>query len=145
MGLIAEPNSDMPKPVMDDFTEAARVFNGSARSSCALLRLAVQRLCVELGLPGKNLNDDIGTLVKRGLPEQIRQSFDIVRVIGNQQVHPGVLDVRDNPQVAISLFGLVNLVTEYTISNPKRIKELHDQLPAGAKEQIDRRDSNAVN
>jgi Domain of unknown function (DUF4145) len=138
---VVEPNPDMPKVVMEDFLEAVRIFNGSARASCALLRLAVQRLCIELGLPGKNLNEDIGTLVTRGLPEQIRQSLDIVRVIGNEQVHPGVIDVRDDPSMALPLFTLVNLITEYTISNPRRIQELHDRLPAGAKAQIEKRDS----
>jgi hypothetical protein len=42
---------------------------------------------------------DIGELVKAGLPLEIQQSLDIVRVVGNNQVHPGILDVRDDPEM----------------------------------------------
>lgn len=138
--LVSEPAAEMPPEVRADFEEALKVFPHSSRASAALLRLSIQNLCTHLGLPGKNLNDDIGTLVERGLPDTIRQSLDVVRVVGNNQVHPGVLDVRDNPEIALSLFGLVNIITEYMISNPKRIQALHDKLPAGAQEQILNRD-----
>jgi len=51
----------------------------------------------ELGQKGENLNADIGDLVKAGLRIQVQRSLDIVRVVGNNQVHPGTLDVRDDP------------------------------------------------
>lgn len=139
-GLVAEATAEMPQEVKNDFEEALRVFQYSPRASAALLRLSIQKLCICLELPGKNLNDDIGTLVSKGLPDAIRQSLDVVRVVGNNQVHPGVLDVRDDPQIAMSLFDLVNIITEYMIANPKRIQALHDRLPVGAQEQIVRRD-----
>ena len=139
--VIAESGQEMPQNVKEDFDEAVKVFKYSPRSSAALLRLAIQKLCMYLGLPGKNLNDDIGELVKLGLPDTIRQSLDVVRVVGNNQVHPGVLDVRDQPEIAESLFALVNMITECMIANPKKIKELHDALPIGAQEQIQKRDN----
>jgi len=137
---VAEAAAEMPPEVRADFDEALKTFSYSSRASAALLRLSIQNLCTHLGLPGKNLNEDIGALVERGLPDTIRQSLDVVRVVGNNQVHPGVLDVRDNPEIALSLFGLVNIITEYMISNPKRIQALHDKLPVGAQEQILNRD-----
>ena len=141
--LVAEPATEMPPEVRSDFEEALRVFPYSPRATAALLRLSIQKLCVHLNLPGNNLNEDIGSLVKKGLPDTIRQSLDVVRVIGNHQVHPGVLDVRDNPQIAMSLFTLVNFITEYMIANPKRIQALHDQIPVGAQQAILRRDRGA--
>ncbi len=141
--LTIEPNSDMPASVKKDFVEAILVFKSSPKASAALLRLAVQRCCIELGLKGENLNSDIGELVRRGLPEQVRQSLDVVRVIGNNQVHPGTMDVNDRPEIALTLFKLVNIIVEYLISNPKRISELFDSLPEGARAQIERRDATA--
>ena len=117
------------------------MYKSSPKASAALLRLAIQRCCVELGLKGKELNSDIADLVSRGLPEQVRQSLDIVRVIGNNAVHPGTIDINDDPAIAQTLFKLVNIIVEYLISNPKRIGELFDSLPAGAKDQIQLRDS----
>lgn len=132
---------DMPLSIVDDYEEARSVFNRSPRSSAALLRLAVQKLCIELGQKGRNINDDIAALVEDGLPVQAQQALDIVRVIGNEQVHPGQMDVRDDPTIASELFGLVNFIVEDRISRPKAIQALYDRLPAEKREAIEKRDS----
>jgi hypothetical protein len=135
------PHADMSPSIKTDFEEARSVLSGSPRSSAALLRLAIQKICLELGLAGKNLNDDIGELVKRGLPVRIQQSLDIVRVVGNEQVHPGVLDVRDDPAIAMMLFELVNLIVEDRIASPKRIAALYAKLPEEKRKGIEQRDA----
>jgi hypothetical protein len=135
------PHLDMPDDIREDFEEARAVFSSSPRSSAALLRLAIQKISVSLGLPGKNLNEDIGELVKQGLPVQVQQSLDIVRVVGNNQVHPGVLDVRDDASMATTLFELVNIITEDRIARPKQIAALYAKLPEGARKQIEERDA----
>jgi hypothetical protein len=134
------PHPDIPEDIRADYEEARAVFSNSPRSSAALLRLAIQKICIELGLPGKNLNDDISKLVEKGLPVRIQQSLDIVRVIGNEQVHPGTLDVRDDPAMAMMLFELVNLIVEDRIANPKKVAELYAKLPQEKRDQIERRD-----
>lgn len=138
------PHADMPESVKVDYEEARAVFQESPRSSAALLRLALQKLCKELGQPGKNLNDDIGELTKQGLPLLIQQSLDIVRVVGNNQVHPGTLDVRDDPAIALTLFGLVNVIVEDRIARPKQIQELYGKLPETSRKQIEERDAKAA-
>ncbi len=135
------PAQDMPDDVKEDYNEARSVFSRSPRSSSALLRLAVQKLCVDLGGGGNNLNDDIGVLVRKGLPVPIQQALDVLRVIGNNQVHPGVLDIRDDPATAASLFGLINMVVEVMITQPKHVQALFNKLPANAQQQIQKRDS----
>ncbi len=137
------PHPDTPEKIKPDFEEARAVFGSSPRSSAALLRLTIQKLCIDLGLPGKNLNEDIGELVKRGLPVRVQQSLDIVRVIGNNQVHPGVLDVRDDKSMAMTLFELVNYIVENQITGPKEIAALYAKLPETARKQIEERDANA--
>ncbi len=134
------PHPETPESIKADYEEARAVFGESPRSSAALLRLCVQKLCITLGQPGKNLNDDIGELVIQGLPVIIQRSLDIVRVIGNNQVHPGVLDVRDDPAMVTLLFELVNLIVEDRIARPKQIEALYGKLPEGARKQIESRD-----
>lgn len=139
--LTAPPlHPDTPDAIRADYEEASAVYQNSPRSSAALLRLAIQKLCVKFGQPGKNLNADIGELVKQGLPVQIQRSLDIVRVVGNNQVHPGVLDVRDDPEIAMMLFELVNFIVEDRIARPKQIDALYAKLPEGARKQIEERD-----
>ena len=133
-------NQDMPSTVHEIFEEARLVSADSPRAAAALLRLCIQMLCIELGQPGKNLNTDIGELVKVGLPPGMQQALDTVRVIGNNAVHPGYLDFNDSPQIAQALFDLTNMIVEKMISDPKKLEALYAELPSGALEAIEKRD-----
>ena len=130
----------MPSDVRAEYDEAARICAKSPRGAAALLRLAVQRLMPHVGQPGKNINDDIAALVAAGLPVRIQQALDIVRVTGNNAVHPGQIDVNDT-SVAEKLFPLVNLIVDQLISTPARLDRLFNELPDGAKAAIERRDT----
>jgi hypothetical protein len=84
--------------------------------------------------------------VDRGwhFPAQGRSSrthaLDSVRVIGNEAVHPGQIDLRDTPEIAMSLFGLVNFIVEKMITEPKEIDAFYGALPATKLDQIAKRD-----
>ena len=135
-----QPSPDMPEDVAEDFKEARAVLPYSPRSSAALLRLALEKLCIHLELPGKNLNEHIASLVKQGLSPKVQKAFDIVRVIGNNAVHPGSIDLRDDQQSALSLFDLLNLIVEQMITLPRMVEETYQNLPQGARDQIVQRD-----
>ena len=86
------PNPELSADVRRDYIEASTLLDPSPRAAAALLRLAIQKLCMDLGLPGRNLNEDIGALVERGLDVRIQKALDTVRVIGNNALHPGQID-----------------------------------------------------
>lgn len=138
-----EPNADLPIDVLAEFNEAALIMPLSPRGAAALLRLAIQRLCNFLGKSG-DINQMIGELVSDGLDVRVQKALDIVRVIGNESVHPGTIDVRDTPEVAKQLFSLVNLIAEKTISEPKHIDELYSTLPAEKLSGIEQRNAKAL-
>lgn len=83
------PSADMPDTVKAHYNEARQVAANSPRAAGALLRLAVQTLCNDLKAEGNSLNDQIGDLVRKGLPQKIQQALDLVRVIGTT---PSTLD-----------------------------------------------------
>lgn len=99
------------------------------------------KLCEGLGENAHNLNDAIAALVKKGLPEMVQQALDTVRVIGNNAVHPGQIDVGDQPATAESLFKLVNLVVQRMITDLRETEEIYNTLPESARDAIARRDS----
>jgi Domain of unknown function (DUF4145) len=107
------PAEDTPEDVKADFEEARNVFGVSPRSSAALLRLALQKLCKKLGEPGENINKDIGSLVKKGLPSGVKDALDVVRVVGNNAVHPGEIEVHNEPETVLTLFDLTEPPTAW--------------------------------
>ena len=135
-----QPNEEMPSDVLLDFNEASSIVDKSPRGAAALLRLAIQRLMPHLGCKGKNLDDDIGELVKRGLDSRVQKALDVVRVIGNNAVHPGQIDLRDDKAIAVKLFDLVDLIVEAMIATPKHIEKMYGKLPEGALKAIEKRD-----
>jgi Domain of unknown function (DUF4145) len=140
MNTTPPPNEDLPADVKEDYLEATNILARSPRGATALLRLAVQKLCKHLGEAGKNINDDIGELVQKGLPSRVQQALDAVRVIGNNAVHPGQIDITDNRDVAAKLFELVNIVCDYMISQPKRVEAIYASLPPAQLGAIKNRD-----
>lgn len=140
-GSVSAPNRDMPEIVKGDYLEAAEIVDASPRGAAALLRLAIHNLCIALGESGENLNRDIGALVKRGLDVRVQRALDIVRVVGNNAVHPGELNLKDDAETARQLFTLINLIIDSMISQPNHVKKLYDSLPLGAREAVEKRDA----
>jgi len=134
------PHPDMPDDIARDFEEARLVFTHSPRAAAALLRLCVQKICNHLmGKPG-GIDEQIGQLVADGLPRRVQQALDSVRVIGNESVHPGKMDLNDTPEVGQVLFRLVNLIIQDCITAPKEAEEIYGLLPEGKLKGIENRD-----
>jgi hypothetical protein len=137
---VQPPHPDMPPEVIPEYNEARSIFGRSPRAAAALLRLSAQKLMPILGEKGKNINDDIKSLVEKGLPAQVQQALDFCRVVGNNAVHPGEINLNDTPDTAQHLFNMLNFIIEDRISRPRQIEALYQQLPEGAKDAIKKRD-----
>jgi hypothetical protein len=122
--LKIEPHPDIPGDIKDDFIEAAQILAMSPRGSAALSRLIVQKLMSHLGGEGKDINANIASLVKKGLETEIQMALDIVRVTGNNAVHPGELALKEDVGTARALLQLINLVVERRIEPPRVCRRL---------------------
>jgi hypothetical protein len=134
-----KPHRYMPEDVKVDFEEANSIVDKSPRGAAALLRLALQKLCVYLGGSG-SINSDIKNLYKEGRDEKLRKAMDYVRVVGNEAVHPGEIQVNDNPEIARTLFKLINYIVDHKIALEREIDEVYESLPDDKKQQINDRD-----
>jgi hypothetical protein len=138
------PAPDMPDDIKVDYQEARAIVSLSPRGAAALLRLAVQKLCIELGRPGENLNHDIAALVREGLPPEVQQALDVVRVVGNNAVHPpGQIDISDNQETAATLLEMVNLIVQHRIAPARRAAEAFGRLSEVKRKAIEERDRGA--
>ncbi len=134
------PNNDLPDEVKTTYEEARAILSLSPRAAAAMLRVCIEMLVGHLKADGDTLDKQIGDLVKRGLQKSVQQALDAVRVIGNEAVHPGQMDLNDKPDTAEALFKLVNLIADRMISEEKEVAEIYKILPDGKREAIERRD-----
>ena len=130
------PNEDMPNEVKEIYQEARAVQSISPRAAAALLRVALEKLCEELGEKKGNLNKRISNLEKKGLPEKVIKDLNIVRIYGNEGgSHAGQIDLtgKDNEEIVKGLFNLVNFIVKETITDPKVTESLFNNLPKNKK------------
>jgi hypothetical protein len=138
-----EANEHMPSKVKEIYEEARNIAAHSARSAAALLRVALEVLTKHLGVKGKSLNERIKNLKEKGLPQQIIDCLDIVRVYANEGgSHAGAIDLtgKDGKEVVDKLFWLVNKIVQHTIEEPKEIEKLKGDIPKNKKKGIKDRD-----
>ena len=134
-------NLGLSGDIRDIYNEAASIVARSPRGAAALLRLALEHLCRQLvGKKMKDLDKYIGELVSQGLPEWVQQALDAVRVIGNNAVHPGQIDLKDDSETATALFVLINAVADHFITRPEEIEKQYAKLPQTVLKAIAERD-----
>ena len=134
------PHTDMPEDVLAVYEEARSVAPISRKSAAGLLRLSLQMLIDDLEPGSKPINDKIGALVKRGLDPQMQQAMDVLRVVGNESVHPGTIDLDADDALLPALFNLVNLIVEQVVARPKHVGGLFGMLPPAKLDAIQKRD-----
>lgn len=138
---VATPNLDMEQEIQDLYIEASTIVVDSPKGATALLRLALQLLLKQLGKSGNNINNDIKELVSEGLSPKIQQALDLLRVVGNNAVHPGQIDLEDGRDIALKLFHVLNFIADEMITKPKELDLLYsDVVPEETKKHINERD-----
>jgi hypothetical protein len=135
-----EANPDMPQAVLEIYDEARAVRDISPRSCGALLRLALQLLIDELEPGTGSINQKIGRLVERGLDPTVQKAMDVLRVVGNNAVHPGSVSLDEDTELIPALFEMLNLIVENVVSRPRQVQLLFENLPEGARVAIQQRD-----
>ncbi|CDO06403.1 DUF4145 domain-containing protein [Mycolicibacterium cosmeticum] len=132
----------MPDDVLELYREASSVADVSPRSAAALLRTALEVLTRNhLGQSGVSLNDAIGNLVKdRQLSVKLQQAMDVLRITGNDYVHPREVQLDDSAKEASAMFDLLNIIVDRLIVEPQRIAQLYADLPESKRQQVERRD-----
>lgn len=137
---VDDPIEEMNEDIKKLYLEAARIVEYSPKGAGAILRLALQTLIKELGYTG-NINDCIKKMVQNGLDSKIQKAMDSIRVIGNNAVHPGEINLDETKENVLVLFRLLNYIVKELIVKPKEIDDLFSELPDGALSAINKRDN----
>ncbi len=143
VALIPPAHADIPQECVADYNEARSIVTVSPRAASALLRLALQKLIITLGEMGENINEDIMSLVDKGLSYDVLEALEFCHIEGNNMVHSGEIDINDTPEIAHSLVNIINSIIEDRISKPMRIQSIFAQLPESVKKSVEKRDKSA--
>lgn len=130
----------LPEDCKGDFEEARLICSASPRGAAAILRLCLQKLLSHIGGKGEHIDADIKALVASGLDPHIQQALDVIRVTGNNAVHPLEMNLEDDQDSVLVLFEMINLIVEERIARPARINERFANLPEKARLAIEKRD-----
>jgi Domain of unknown function (DUF4145) len=134
---IVAPNPDMPAPIQTLYEEARSIADRSPRAAVALLRLALEELLPLLGAKKGTIDNMIAELVADGLNKSVQRALDSIRVIGNEAVHPGVIDLGDSPETAQALFRILNFIIEKTITEKNEVDAIYELIPASKRKYIE--------
>lgn len=139
---IEAPIDEMPEDIKDLYNEASSIIELSPKGSCAILRLALQKLCNRLVGQDekKRIDGAIKKLVASGLPSTLQKAMDTVRIVGDEAVHPGEINLDDNKELAIAMFRLINIIIEKIVVEPKEINDLYNLMPDNKLQGIENRD-----
>lgn len=139
---VEAPLLDMPEDIKNLYNEARNIIELSPKGSCAILRLALQKLCNKLAGQDENKKIDgaIKKLVEKGLPLTLQKAMDTVRIVGDEAVHPGTINIDDNRELAIAMFRLINIIIEKMIVEPNEINKLYNLMPKNKIVGIENRD-----
>ena len=137
-------HENLPENCQRDFEEAREIFVQSPRGAAAILRLCLQKLLVHLGGKGEHIDTDIKTLVAQGLDPHIQQALDVIRVTGNNAVHPLEMNLEDDQDSVLVLFEMINFIVEERISRPLKTQSRFANLPEKARLAIEKRDKPKV-
>ncbi len=148
VGTLCHPNQlpvppaheCLPDDCAIDFEEAREICGQSPRGAAALLRLCLQKLLVHLGGKGEHIDTDIKALVALGLDVHVQQALDVIRVTGNNAVHPLEMNLEDDEDSVLVLFEMINFIVEERISRPQKTQDRFANLPEKARIAIEKRD-----
>jgi Domain of unknown function (DUF4145) len=101
--------AERPDLVAEDFEEAATILDKSPRGAAALIHLSIQTLMQE---KGKQLDDEIASLISKGLQVEIQEAMDALQVLGNNGGHSGQTDLKEDKATATRIFALLKMIVE---------------------------------
>ncbi len=141
-GMMAAPEAHehIPADCLVEFEEAREICERSPRGAAALLRLCLQKLLVHIGGSGEHIDKDIKYLVEKGLDPHVQQALDVIRVTGNNAVHPLEMNLEDDQDSVLVLFEMINFIVEELISRPLKTQNRFANLPEKARLAIEKRD-----
>jgi Domain of unknown function (DUF4145) len=131
-----EPQLHAPPNLRRESEEASQTLEATPRGAAALLRIAIAKLCKELGVSGESPNDGITLFVREDVDARVQKVLDAARIIESNAMRPDQIGLGEDRATAEILSGLVNLICEKMIMEPRHLQEVYAKVREGARNQF---------
>src|ERR1700730_14725064 len=110
------------KEVSEDFEEAAAILNKFPRGAAALTRVCIQNMMPLLKENAKNLDENISSLVRKGLEVEIQQAMDVLQVVRKNPSQTTEVDLKEENETAKKFFNSLERILERRMLKKTRRK-----------------------
>jgi hypothetical protein len=114
-------------------------LEASPRGAAVLLRLATDKVCKELGECEQGPKPAIAPPLQEEIDARVQKVLDAMRIIESDATSQGQIGVGDNRAAAETLAGLVNLICEKMIIEPRQLQAMYTKLREGAQNTMEQR------
>src|SRR5262245_60548443 len=132
-----EPNLRTSPEVPGDHEKANQTLDASPRGAAVVLRLATEKLCNELGDCEQGPRPEIAPPLQEEIDARVQKVLDAMRIIESDATPPDQTSVGDNRAKAETLSGLVNLMCEKMMVEPRHLQALYAKAREGAQNGIE--------
>jgi hypothetical protein len=119
--------------------EASHTLDASPRGAAAFLRLAIEKLCKDLGNSEESPRPEVAPHFQEDLDARVQKVLDAMRIIESNATPPDPIGVADTPATAETLSGLVNMICEKMIIEPRHLQALYTKMRDGAQSAFEQR------
>jgi hypothetical protein len=132
-----ESTLDASADVPEDSRKISQTLDASLRGAAALLRVATEKLCKELGDSEQQPRPAITPLLQEEVDARVLKVLEAMRVIESNAMPSDHVSVRDDRATAETLSGLVNLICEKMMIEPRQLQALYTKVREGAQNGIE--------
>jgi hypothetical protein len=118
-GLLVYPTKldKTPELVEEDLEEATAILNNFPRGATALMRVCIQKLVPLLEDNGKELNQRVSSLVRKGLEMEMQQAKEVLQVLRTDPVQLSQLESQADKETALRFLDSLKEVLERRMSH----------------------------
>jgi len=122
-GLLVFPTKMDKSPELadEDVDEAAAILNKFPRGATALMRVCIQKLVPLLEENGKELNQRVSSLVRKGLEMELQQAKEVLEVLRGDPLQLSQLESQASKETALRFLDSLKAVLE------RRSSQTHDE------------------
>lgn len=115
--------SGVPKSVLQEYDEAAKVEKISTNAYAVMLRRALEAVCKDKKAKGKSLHNMLLDLAdKKIIPDKLAEISQTLRTLGNTGAHHGDTEI-DKHEVRIMKEFFISMI-EYVYVAPRKLERL---------------------